>query len=165
MRWHDLTGMKFGRLTVIERANNNNQYRAQWLCVCECGNRRIIPSDCLLKGTSKSCGCLNNEIRKSGANRRTHGGCGTRLHRIWKNMKTRCKNLNSIDYQKWYGGRGIEVCKEWDDSFESFKEWAIQNGYDDKLSIDRINVNGNYEPDNCRWSTSKEQANNKRKRG
>lgn len=144
-------GERYGRLIVLE----NHHPKDEVLCICDCGKLKIARATNVYHGGTKSCGCLFNE-----GNNRKHGGKSTRLYLIWKAMRERC-NTPSCKGYKNYGGRGISVCEEWG-NFVVFKEWAISNGYNDKLSLDRINVNGNYEPNNCRWATSKEQANNKR---
>ena len=164
MKYKNLTGQRFGRLTALKYMGTNRSYRALWLCKCTCGQEKIVNSNSLLMGTTRSCGCLNNEQRhKKGveANRAKHGLHGTRLYRIWKQIKTRCCNPNTTDW-KDYGGRGITICAEWENNFSNFYNWALENNYDDTKSIDRIDVNGNYEPSNCKWETMKHQANNKR---
>ena len=154
----DLTANKYDRLTVIKRSGTIGKHPS-WLCLCTCGNQKIIRGDHLRYGLIRSCGCLEEENRKDGANYK-HGGSDSRLYTIWSGMKKRCDNKNSHAYQN-YGGRGIKVCTEWND-FSIFQKWALSNGYSDDLSIDRVNNDGNYEPNNCRWASSKTQAENRR---
>lgn len=154
-------GKRYGRLTVLARAGSDSKGNSMWLCQCSCGNKKEIVGYSLKR--IQSCGCLQSES-VSENNRKlktTHGQKNTRLYNIWRGMKMRCLNENSKFY-KYYGGRGITICGEWIDSFENFRDWALANGYSDELSIDRIDNNGNYEPDNCQWTTQSEQNANRR---
>ena len=156
---NDLTGKNFGKLTVIKYCGSNKNGRALWLCQCECGNTKIILGNSLLSKLTFSCGCYNKEHSKNIHTK--HNMSYSKLYKVWQGMKTRCYNPNFIYYCN-YGGRGITICNEWKNDFSKFYEWAINNGYKEGLTIDRINNDGNYEPNNCRWVTRAEQNRNKR---
>lgn len=151
----DLTGKVFGRLTVLkDTGKRNNSKRIIYLCQCECGNTIEVDRLSLRNGDTQSCGCLKiDKVTK-------HGLSGSKLYRIWADMLQRCENEKSTNF-KYYGARGISVCSEWH-HFEQFTDWSLKNGYSKGLSIDRKDVNGNYEATNCRWVTREIQDNNKR---
>lgn len=148
----NLVGRKFGKYTVI--AETNKRCPTKFVCKCECGKIVEVRSGDLKNGHSNGC----NKCSQI-----THGMSGTRIYKIWKDMKSRCFNKNMKSFVH-YGERGITVCGEWKESFINFKEWAFENGYKEDLTIDRIDVNGNYEPNNCRWATTSLQNSNKRRK-
>ena len=164
MKFQDLTGQTFGRLTVLHRTENhyypNGRHDVQYLCQCECGNTVSVLGIHLRSGHTTSCGCYRAETTKTTMT--THGMTGSRLHNAWKNMIERCANPHHKNYDI-YGGRGIEVCRDWQNSFQAFNDWAMQNGYAEHLTLDRIDVNRGYSPENCRWITQKAQCNNTRR--
>lgn len=154
-----MIGLKIGRLSVVSLhavINKNSHYK----CECECGNTTIVSRPNLRNNHTMSCGCLNKEMLSVRST--THGKSRSNIYKVWNGMLQRCSNTSNMSF-KYYGGRGISVCADWAVSFESFYNWAVQNGFKKGLSIDRINNNGNYEPSNCRWVELSVQSKNRRK--
>ena len=151
MRCIDMIGQRFGKLVVVSRAENDKKGQARWLCQCDCGGSTITTRYNLITRQTKSCGCILRSPRTTELDKKLKGVLG--------NMKARCNNPKHTHY-KYYGGRGITVCEEWQ-HVDKFREWAYNNGYKPGLTIDRIDVNGNYEPSNCRWVTMQEQNYNR----
>ncbi len=168
---NDLTGLRFGRLTVIERAGISANGSRLWHCACDCGGEKIATYSHLIGGFIQSCGCLKRDVGRETCIKRstTHGdskhGKYRRLYGVWHNMRDRCLNPGCHAYPD-YGGRGIRICPEWDD-YQQFKAWAISAGYDPsapygQCTLDRIDCDKGYSPDNCRWVDMKAQAHNRR---
>lgn len=157
-RFIDIKDQRFGRLVAIKHLGKNKNNKALWLCQCDCGNIITTQGSSLLQGRTTSCGCISREktIKRNTKHNMRH----TRIYNTWLNMKSRCYNPNNKSY-KYYGGKGITICDEWLNSPQNFISWAYSNGYTDELTIDRIDVNGNYEPSNCRWITFTDQMNNR----
>jgi hypothetical protein len=157
----DISGERFGRLVAVERVGLDKKRNALWRCKCECGGETIRAVSELNKRNNHSCGCLGKEnLKKMSNNNITHGMTGTRLYGCYKGMMSRCYRVKDVHYNA-YGKRGIIVCDEWKNNAKAFVEWALSNGYADDLTIERINVNGNYEPSNCTWIPLKDQYKNK----
>ena len=160
----DISGKKFGRLTAIQPScKKTKSHDKYWEFRCDCGKKMTAFKGSVITGNTKSCGCLQREAgKRQGKKNMKHGMNPPRLYHIWNNMKQRCFSVNHDAY-KDYGMRGISVCDEWRNDFGAFREWAFANGYANTLTIDRIDVNGNYEPSNCRWIDISGQMQNQRK--
>ena len=167
MRTEDLTGKRFGRWTAIRKTSSSEKGEIRWDCICDCGTQRSVSERSLLRGRSKSCGCLQKESASiTSASLKKHDGKGTRIYMVWKGIRARCNNPNHKSYST-YGGSGIKMCHEWDD-FSAFRDWAYENGYDDNAekfscTLDRIDRTKGYSPDNCRWVDMKVQSRNTRR--
>lgn len=156
---YNMIGKKFNKLTILEECKERKDRKKVYKCLCDCGNITNVVGTRLRSGTIKSCGCLISETSKKIHTK--HGKRNTKLYNIWVELKRKCYKSNRKDY-KYYGARGIKVCDEWLNNFQAFYDWAVNNDYQDGLTIDRINNDGNYTPDNCHWVDMKTQSNNRR---
>lgn len=177
MRKKDYTGLRFGRLFVVEVDKiKTNKHDTYWKCVCDCGKEKSVTTGHLTAGTVTSCGCLRKEqaierFRQAAIDNIKHGKCDTHLYKVWDVMRQRCNNPNNPGY-RWYGKKGVKVCEEWNE-FSKFEKWAFENGYEYnsnvprnlRLSIDRIDSNGDYCPQNCRWISIYENSARALKKG
>jgi len=156
---NNINGKRFGKLVAVEETRLRKNGNIIWRCVCDCGKQTMVTANNLKNGNTKSCNCLRREMMSKTMYKHgeAEGDSRTRLYEIWLNMKTRCYNPNNKVY-KYYGGRGIKICNAWKDNYSAFRFWAILNGYQDNLTIDRIDSNGNYEPSNCQWLTKSEHG-------
>ncbi len=159
-----MIGKRFGRLVVAERSTNDKDGNARWTCICDCGNNTTVLAKSLRGGRTRSCGCLLSESSKTRMTEllTKHGRSGTKLYCVYRSMIERCTKPQHKSFHN-YGARGISVCDEWTNDRIAFFEWAVDNGYREGLTLDRIDNDGNYEPSNCRWVTQKENSNNTRK--
>lgn len=153
----DIIGERFGRLLVIE-VDASVKNKTFYMCLCDCGNVKSVYRDHLKTGATSSCGCFRSEKFSSMLTK--HGMSNTKIYKIWAGMIERCSYKRHKSY-KYYGGRGISVCEEWLNSFENFYNWSIENGYREGLTIDRVDNDGNYCPENCKWVTMEDQSKNK----
>lgn len=161
----DIAGRRFGMLVAIRPVGSKSNIGVQWLCRCDCGNNTIVPTNQLNSGNTRSCGCMRDSLI-SQVNKSHGKSHKSRLYNVWVGMRQRCNDKNHKSYHN-YGGRGISVCDEWSD-FSCFEKWSLENGYDETANygdctLDRIDVDGNYAPSNCRWADAKVQAANRRK--
>lgn len=168
IRVNNLVGKKYGKLAVVSKEENKRsetgRSHVMYFCKCDCGKNIVVKAENLRSGNTKSCGCLVIDTNKAIGTK--HGKAHTRLYNVWQRMKQRCYDANCKEYDR-YGGRGITVCNEWLNDFQLFYDWAMDNGYDEnapkgECTIDRIDNDGNYCPENCRWVSNKEQQRNKK---
>lgn len=156
----NLCGRRFGRLIVVSESHKDKNRHYHWICLCDCGTHKTINGEILKRGESLSCGCYHKEMMTELGKKTIHGQSRTRLYKIYKGIRDRCLNKSSLLYER-YGAKGISLCDEWMD-FDAFYEWSRINGYADNLTIDRIDNDKGYHPDNCRWTTHSIQGQNRK---